>query len=184
MFTRLALCSLPLLALAACGEDHQAVAARLKGVSLAAAGTATPGAFPSDQPSFPACVVRYDFSGSAPALPSVDCTTALVGGDPLHWITTCPDHPYLEREVEIQVDAQHHPIFERHVYATQEFTFSYPLQSRPGVTVTQTDAAGNPLQAVFDVADLPGGFTGTPVPGSGHQQWSWLYDANERLSNV
>jgi YD repeat-containing protein len=51
------------------------------------------------------------------------------------------------------------------------------------VTVTQTDAAGNPLHAVFAVADLLDG-SGAPVVGSGHQQWSWRYDGNERLTGV
>jgi hypothetical protein len=182
MSNRLVSCFPLLLVVAACG-GNQPVPARLKGVSSTTADALST-AFPSDQSRFPACIVRYDFSGSAPALPAVECTTALVGGDPLHWITTCPSHPFVYPEVEVQVDSQHVPLFERLVTSAGEFTFSYgPMQSRPGVTVTQTDAAGNPLQAVFAVADLLDG-SGAPVVGSGHQQWSWLYDGNERLTGV
>jgi len=182
MSTKLVSCLSLLLVAAACG-GNQPVPARLKGISLTSADTLAT-AFPSDQSHFPACIVRYDFSGSVPALPAVECSTSLVGGDPLHWITTCPPHPFVDREVELQVDAQHVPLFERLVTSAGEFTFTYgPMQSRPGVTVTQTDAAGNPLHAVFEVADLLDE-SGVPVAGTGHQDWSWVYDDNERLTDV
>jgi len=182
MSTKLVSCFPLLMVMAACG-GNQPVPARLKGVSLTSADALST-AFPSDQSRFPACIVRYDFSGSAPALPGVECNTTLVGGDPLHWITTCPSHPFVDPEVEIQVDAQHVPLFERLVTSAGEFTFSYgPMQSRPGVTVTRTDAAGNPLEAVFAVADLLTG-SGAPIVGSGHQQWSWVYYDHERLTDV
>jgi hypothetical protein len=173
-----------LLAAAACGTDKP-VTPRLASVPAASAGTLIPSVL-STQTRYAACVVRYDFSGSAPAVPNLECTTALVGGDPLHWITTCPAHPVVERELELQVDAQHHVVFERHLYANNEVSISYlPLDTRPGVTVVQKDTAGNPLRATFAVADLLGGPTGSdPIPGSGHQEWSWQYDANERLTGV
>jgi hypothetical protein len=184
MSTKVASCSALLVVLAACGKD-EAVPARLKGVSLGTASALAPNGFPSDQSRFPTCIVRYDFSGSAPALPAIECTTSLVGGDPLHWKTTCPSHPFADAEVEVQVDAQHRPIFERRVTSAGEFTFSYlPLRDGPGVTVTAVDAAGNPLRATFARADLPGGVSGAPVPGSGRQEWSWQYDENERLQSV
>jgi hypothetical protein len=184
MFTKLASCSALVAAVVACGQEP-AVPVRLKGVSLGTAGAAVPAGFPSDQSRFPTCIVRYDFSGSSPSVPSVECATSLVGGDPLHWKTTCPSHPFADSEVEVQVDAQHRPIFERRVTSAGAFTLSYgPLQDQPGVTVTAADAAGNPLRATFVSADLPGDASGTPVPGSGHQDWSWTYDGNERLKSV
>jgi len=184
MSTKVASCSALLAFLVSCGTDD-GVSARLKGVSLGMASALVPGGFPSDQSRFPACVVRYDFRGSFPALPAVECTTSLVGGDPLHWKTTCPSHPFADSEVEVQVNAQHRPIFERRVSSAGEFTTSYlPLQDRAGVTVTDVDAAGNPLHATFANADLPGGASGAPVPGTGHQDWSWQYDENERIKSV
>src|SRR4051794_23565855 len=104
MFTKAAPCSALVAVLVACGQEA-AVPARLEGVSLATASTGLPGGFPSDQSRFPTCIVRYDFSGSSPALPDVECTTSLVGGDPLHWKTACPSHPFADSEVEVQVDA-------------------------------------------------------------------------------
>ena len=173
----------PLLLVVAAG-GNQPVPARLKGVSVTAANSLST-AFSLDESR--ASRRASSATTSAAALPRSPRWSA-----PPLWsaatrctaITTCPSHPFVDWEVELQVDAQHVPLFERLVTSAGEFTFSYgPLQSRPGVTVTQTDAAGNPLQAAFAVADMLDG-SGAPVVGSGHQQWSWRYDDNERLKGV
>jgi hypothetical protein len=119
------------------------------------------------QPRFRACLTRYDFAGSSPALPNAECTSEVIDGDPTHWKILCPKHPRLEEVVEVKTDAVGQELFVKHTGSNYE---------TPVVTVLRSDSAGRPLEALYDYPDNFAGWPGSPAPGTGEQRAVWTYD--------
>jgi len=156
--------------------------------------------------SAPACMTRYRY----PALGvTFDCRTALVGGDPHHFVTTCPVpltpqtqwHPPDRHEVEL--DARGNVVHELSTFQAAP-NGSHPvedtvsvydaagrLQDRTGTdgagtvyfhsTVTDRDATGQPLTVSI---------TGLPItiyrtyPETAQRTGTFSYDRFGRLNKV
>jgi hypothetical protein len=120
------------------------------------------------QPRFRACLTRYDFTGSSPALRNAECTSEVIDGDPTHWKILCPKHPRLQEVVEVKTDAEGHELFVKYPLSTNIET--------PVVTLVRSDSAGRPLEALLDYPDNFAGWPGSPAPGTGEQRALWTYD--------
>lgn len=109
------------------------------------------------------CLTRYDFDDPDP---DAECRTELVDGDPLHWITTCPEHKALSLETEKQVSEGGEPLLERWqgIGASMITRYTYDDQGRLTLvesdndsdgevdrtkTITEHDEDGRPLAATI-----------------------------------
>lgn len=98
--------------------------------------TTLPGGVPGPDPiDLPAsCLTRYDFVDRS--IPDVECRRTLVGGDPNHFVVTCPVHPQLATTVEVERAPDGRLLREQVVYPASRggssgaLTYQYDAQLR------------------------------------------------------
>jgi len=149
----------------------------------------------------PSCMTRYDIAGLTPG---VECRTALVDGDPRHYVTTCPAvHANLATTHEVELDAA-----DRLVHDVAIYPDVAGMASRPGsyATTYHHDAEGRlvAMETESHRVDMPGRMvafgeldgdgnarvadvTSDPLvldqiyPSTAHSRWALTYDTHDRL---
>ncbi len=147
------------------------------------------------------CMTRYDIKGLARG---VECRTALVDGNPRHYVTTCPAvHANLPTTHEVELDAADRLVRDVAIYpdvagmasrpGSYATTYAYDADGRLVAMETESQRAGMPGRMVaFGELDDNGNpraadETSDPLvldqtyPSTAHSRWTLAYDARDRL---